>query len=95
MPVTRRLARKIQQIFPVDAQDVISLLHKAEGESLDGDAGERVLTAAIIYSRGDIDRLLAAVEEMETDWRDLLVMAGLESEDSESKLDEFLGSMTE
>lgn len=90
MPVGQRLAGKIEQDFPVDSAAVISMLHGVESESFGGDASERFLAAVILVSRGDIDRLLMALRLMKEDRRDLLMDAGLESEDWDSKLDEFL-----
>ncbi|MCN9242613.1 hypothetical protein NGF19_17730 [Streptomyces sp. RY43-2] len=89
MPVSRRLARKIEKDFPADWEAVISMLHEMERESFGGDAGERLLAAVILVSRGDIDRVVMALEFMAEDWRDLLMDAGLESEDWASRLDEF------
>ncbi|MFR9800157.1 hypothetical protein ACL02U_30320 [Streptomyces sp. MS06] len=66
------------------------MLHDVEGESFGGDAGERLLAAVILVSRGEADRLVMALELMKEDWRDLLMDAGLESEDWASKLDAFL-----
>lgn len=90
MPVSRRLAGRIEQDFSADSAAVISMLHDVEGESFAGDAGERVLAAVILISRGDTDRLVMALELMREDWRDLLMDAGLGSEDWASKLGAFL-----
>ena len=91
MPVTRRLARKIEQVFPADSAAVISILNDLKVESSDGDAGERILAGVILVSRGDVDRLFMALEILEEDWRDLLMEAGLASEAWQAKLDAFLG----
>ena len=91
MPVSQRLAGKIERDFPVDAAAIISMLHQVEDESFDGDASERLLAAVILVSRGDVDRLIMALELMQKDWRDLLMDAGLETEDWPSRVDEFLG----
>ncbi len=90
MPVTQRLARKIEQVFPADSAAVISILNDLKVESFDGDVGERILAGVILVSRGDTDRLVMALEILDGDWRDLLMDAGLASEGWESKLDAFL-----
>ncbi|MCX5524035.1 hypothetical protein OG342_14345 [Streptomyces bobili] len=92
MTVSQRLAGKIKKDFPADSEAVLSMLHEVERESFGGDAGERLLAAVILVSRGDIDRLVMALELMAEDWRDLLMDAGLESEDWASRLDEFFDS---
>ena len=91
MPVTQRLARKIEQVFPADSAAVISILNDLKVEWSDGDAGERILAGVILVSEGDVNRLVMALEILEEDWRDLLMEAGLASEGWQSKLDTFLG----
>ncbi|WP_225827110.1 hypothetical protein [Streptomyces naphthomycinicus] len=90
MPVSQRLARKIEQEFPVDSTAVISMLHDVESESFGGEASERLLAAVILMSRGDVDRFVMALELMKEDWRDVLMGAGLGSEGWASKVEEFL-----
>ncbi|MDT3446734.1 hypothetical protein [Pseudofrankia sp. BMG5.37] len=100
MPVSPRLERRIRKDFPADSEAVISMLHEAERISLgdDGDRNgdargrERILGAVIVASRGDIDRLIEALELLVVDWRDLLMEADLGEDDWPSRLDEFLDS---
>jgi hypothetical protein len=38
---------------------------------------ERVLAAALLFSKGDLERLRGALEASKLDWRDYLVFTGL------------------
>jgi hypothetical protein len=51
---------------------------------------ERIQAATLELARGDVRELLRAVAEAETDWRDVLVAAGLENEDWPRRVDELL-----
>lgn len=97
MAITSRLKVKIKKDYGDDAIAVLSILEYAQlelevlepAESPEGD--ERVLAAVIIYADRDIDRLFSAIETTMCDWRDILVMAGVGSEDWRVKLDEYFG----
>ena len=52
---------------------------------------ERIVTAAIVQSRGDIGELVHAVDLGRVDWRDLLMNGGLGPEDWPHVLDKLLG----
>lgn len=52
---------------------------------------ERLATAAIVQSGGDLDELERAVSLGRTDWRDLLMNGGLGDEGWRAKLDKILG----
>jgi hypothetical protein len=92
MPITRRLADKIERDFPEDHATIQSMLQEVENGKFKGDASERVLTAAIVVAQGDVDRFIEALRLMEIDWRDLLMAAGLGHEGWPSKVDDFLNS---
>ncbi len=53
---------------------------------------ERIVSAAVAHSRGDLDQLQLAVGLGRADWRDLLMNGGLGDEDWRTKLDEMLGA---
>ncbi|HEV7710629.1 MAG TPA: hypothetical protein VGP16_20710 [Asanoa sp.] len=91
MPVSPRLAVKIEKDFPADSATIISMLREVEAESFEGDASERLLAAVILAAQGDIDRFIAAVELLTVDWRDLLMASGLELGSWPAVLDEVLG----
>jgi hypothetical protein len=55
---------------------------------------ERIHAAVLELARGDVRKLLRAVVEAETDWRDVLVAAGLEKEDWPRRVDELLAEPT-
>ncbi len=55
---------------------------------------ERVFAAAVILGDGDLDQFGMAVDLGLTDWRDLLVAAGLADEDWPEVLDDILGPST-
>ena len=52
---------------------------------------ERLQTAAVIASHGQIDRLVDALDLAKIDWRDLLVLGGLAASDWQSTLEGLLG----
>jgi hypothetical protein len=55
---------------------------------------ERVQAALVMWSRGDMSRLLDGIAPAAVDWRDVLVRAGLEDDDWSSRLDTELGDAT-
>jgi hypothetical protein len=93
---TTRLERRIRRGFsePGSAHGVLQLLAK-----LPDRAGydqrilnsERVQAAIVLLADGDIPRLRQALELAMTDWRDVLVAAGLADENWPQRLDEELG----
>lgn len=90
--VSLRLQRFVRAQFVADEVDDVLLSLMGMGESGGRPASERVQAAAVIVSRGDIDKLGEAIELARIDWRDLLVMGGLEYEDWADKLDRLLGT---
>lgn len=58
-------------------------------------ASERVQAAIVIYANGDLERFGQAVELAATDWRDLLIAAGLADDDWPQVLDRDLGPTEE
>ena len=87
-PVTRRLARWVEQRFGEEAQFV--LRHPATFDTAEsGQFSERLLAAIAIeaHARG----LPGALQLARIDWRDVLVVAGLGNEDWRDVLDDVLG----
>jgi hypothetical protein len=73
----------IAKLFPVaDKQQVNELLvtlcgnHLPLADTLGVDGIERVRFAVLKISQGSLDKLMAAVELANQDWRDILVGAG-------------------
>lgn len=64
--VTEALARLTSDVFPKEARDSVYI--------------ERIQVAALVLSQGHLGRLDEAVSLGRTDWRDLLVAAGLADE---------------
>jgi hypothetical protein len=58
-----------------------------------GDAGdsERIQAAIVIVASGQLGRLTDAIALAQTDWRDILVDAGLADDDWRQRLDSLLG----
>ncbi len=96
MPVTARLQRRIRQDFtaPAAAAEALRILDglpAAAGYDPQHFASERVQAAIVLSARGDPRRLHQAVDLALTDWRDLLVAAGLAQRDWPQHLDAALG----
>lgn len=96
--ISARLHRRIQRDFP-DPQDcrgvegaLRSLLGKLGEDDIRGAGTERLLCAVVLFAAGDVRRMKPAVEQVFTDWRDLLVDAELANEDWPSRLDAELGN---
>ncbi len=87
-PVTPRLRAWVNEHFGDEAQFVLAQLAAYETEPT-RQSSERLLAAvAIVADRRD---LAAALELARTDWRDVLVEAGLGHQNWPSVLDDVLG----
>ena len=71
----------------VRARLVTLQLALAEKQSL-----ERIQAAVVLLADGDLDKLRAAAERAERDWRDVLVWSGLGNGDWPARLEQELGS---
>lgn len=90
--VSDRVARRVSADFSIeDAQKVLRRLDALELPLAEKQDPERIPAAIVIVAAGSLDRLLATASEAETDWRDVLVAAGLANADWPSKMDELLG----
>jgi hypothetical protein len=90
--VSERVQRRVRVDFPHQADRVIGsltgLTHGVfPGEARDSIAVERVQVAALVVAQGNLRRLDEAVALGRTDWRDLLVAAGLADEDWQDQLE--------
>ena len=84
-----RLARKIRESFPPGRVDeVISRLTTLPDTS---QSAERIQTAMIVRSDGNLERFMSEVELVQLDRRDTLMGSGLEHADYEEQLDHLLG----
>ncbi|KKD02389.1 hypothetical protein [Streptomyces sp. WM6386] len=92
MAVTKRIAAVIAQQYGKDADTVISLVEEAELKVFHKPASERIAAAVIIYADGDVDRLFRALREMETDWRDLLMIAHIGNVGWQATVDDYFGT---
>ncbi|MES5824522.1 hypothetical protein [Streptomyces sp. RG80] len=92
MAVTSRIAAVIARQYGSDADAVISLLEESEPKVFHKPAHERIAAAVIIYADGDVDRLFGAIREMETDWRDLLMIAHIGNSGWQSRVDDYFGA---
>lgn len=91
MAVTSRIAATISDQYGVEADSVASLLEEAELRAFHEIAEERITAAVVILANGSVDKLLDAIELMETDWRDLLIAAELAHVNWPSTLDDIFG----
>ena len=83
--VTPRLEALVRQDFEAGSvEPVLARLSQLDGE--------RVQTAVVLLSTGSWTRFEGAIKLAETDWRDVLISAGLEHEDWPLRLDAVLGS---
>ena len=93
--LTPRLVRRIQSEFPEEeaalVMDALGEARLASTEPL----GERVLAGIVLLSQGDLTRFEESLRLAQTDWRDLLVAAGLADEDWPVRLDSLLGPSDE
>lgn len=94
-PISARLHARIQRDFPdADAtKGIEGALRKLAGELQDSRQDmERLLAAAVLCAKGDVNRFRSAVRLARQDWRDLLVSGGLANENWRSVLDQELSS---
>lgn len=93
--ISARLHERIRRDFPdVDAaRGVVGALRVLGVELEDSrQSPERLLTAAVVFAAGDVQRFRLAVRTARADWRDLLMAGGLGHEDWPRVLDEELGA---
>ena len=80
--VSERLRRRIARDFaPGAAEEVVRALSELPYDALGGQDGERVLTAIVLSSQGELPRFEAALALLRLDWRDVLVAGGLANGD--------------
>lgn len=95
MRISERVLRRVERDYRGRrAEEALYLLDAMNlgGRADEDDSGrERVQVAVLELARGDVGRLLEAAVEAETDWRDILVAAGLEGEDWARRIEELLG----
>jgi hypothetical protein len=86
--VSNRLRRRIESDFrePGSAAEVA----RRVGDAADS---ERIQAAIVIVASGQLGRLTDAIALAQTDWRDVLVGAGLADDDWRQRLDSLLGEM--
>ena len=95
MPNPTRLDLRIQHDFPAPgaAHGIIAVLDRLPveaGYDPESFRSERIRAAIVLLANGDLSRFREAVELAKTDWRDVLVAAGLAHEDWPARLDEAL-----
>lgn len=73
-PVSRRLARRIQQDFSPEVSETVTRVVARASQS------ERVQAAIVLAADGDAREVARQAELAEVDWRDVLVNAGLADE---------------
>lgn len=86
-PLSPRLARRIHADFAQSgrAQEVCDLVERASDS-------ERIQTAIVLVSGGNLDALLDAISLAATDWRDVLMAGGLGHEGWEDRMNLALDS---
>ncbi|MPY55128.1 hypothetical protein [Streptomyces acidicola] len=88
-----RIKRCIYEDYSEDDRQAVEEILLELVDDLKGGGGEeRIAAAALIHSRGKIDRLLTAVHVAHEDWRDILMGSGLEHEDWPERLDSEFGT---
>lgn len=90
--VSERVQARVKVDFPDHIDQVTESLSRLAGgtfpgEAPDSAATERVQVAALLLAQGHLRRLDGAVALGLTDWRDLLVAAGLANEDWQDRVD--------
>jgi hypothetical protein len=90
--ITSRIAARLEGQYGAEASSVSSLLEEAEVRVFHEAAEEKITAAVVILADGSVDKLLGAIELMETDWRDLLIAAELANADWPSRLDDIFGA---
>lgn len=88
-----RLERRIRRDFPEpgSAPEILRLLTELARHPDDHLGSERVQAAIVLLADGDIGRFRQALDLGQTDWRDVLMAAGLADEDWPDRLDRELG----
>jgi hypothetical protein len=92
--ITARLHRRIQRDFPepdqagVVTDELRELAHDLRHWQ---ESKERIMTAAILFARGDLGRLRSAMKIGRSDWRDLLMAGELGNEGWDLVMDRELG----
>ena len=78
-PLSARLHEWVQEVFPGNEDEIIGILERECGYNLpDMQPGAElriaeVQTAVLIISEGSKEKLLWAIQQAKTDWRDVLV----------------------
>jgi len=90
--VSERLHRYVQAAYEESVVEDVMIQLLGLSDELGRPVSERIQAAAVIVAKGDLDRLADAAELARIDWRDLLVMAGLEYPDWRDRLDDLLGT---
>ncbi|MBS2937240.1 hypothetical protein KDN32_05755 [Nocardioides sp. J2M5] len=84
-PVSRRLARRIEHDFNPDVAETVTRVVVRASQS------ERVQAAIVLVADGDAREVARQAELARVDWRDVLVNAGLATENWKTALDQQLG----
>lgn len=83
LPIVRGEVKS--RFSPEDAERILAAFETLELPILDDRGNERyrarVHLAVVKYSNGNLDRFEIALREARSDWRDVLVMAGLANAD--------------
>jgi hypothetical protein len=89
-----RLSRRVRRDFPAPgaAEEVLGLLSGLVWFPDHPAHAERVQAAVVVLARGNLGRLKDSILLARTDWRDVLVAAGLANEDWPARLDAELGT---
>lgn len=91
MRPTSRLRRRIDETFDAsDVPRVVAALDALAGLPGPG-VGERVQAAIVMLSEGDMERFEQELDLATTDWRDVLMAAGLAGQDWPGHLERYLG----
>jgi hypothetical protein len=91
-----RLERRIRRDFPEPGSAhgiaaALDRLPEEAGYDQEHFRTERIRAAIVILADGDLSRFRRAIDLAKTDWRDLLIAAGLAHGDWPVRLDEALG----
>lgn len=88
-----RLERRIRRDFPEpgSAPEILRLLAELPSHPEDYLGSERVHAAIVLLANGNLSRFRQALDLSRTDWRDVLMAAGLADEDWPDHLDRELG----
>ncbi|WP_128092308.1 hypothetical protein [Streptomyces resistomycificus] len=93
MELTPRVKRRIARDYAEKDRKAVEEVLVELMESLEGGGGEeRIVAAAILFSHGQVDKLLTAVEVALEDWRDILMISGLQHGDWPERLDSEFGT---